>query len=164
MRQPLSVLVVALLGCVSSACRLAAQTTPVPPADRECDYQRCALSIAPVWNGLALVQGQAGRRTANLSFFWPHSLAPVFVGSDSAMRHGARAVKVRRGAAVLTDVGALVFGYALVRRASTGKFADEARVAAGVGAAAIFASVPLHFAADGYLSRAVWWHNARYAQ
>jgi hypothetical protein len=164
MRQLLSVLAVSLLGCAASACRLAAQATPVPPVDSECDYRRCALSIAPAWNGLALVEGQTGRRTANLNFFWPRSLAPVFVGSDSAARYGARAVKVRRGAAVLTDVGAVVLGYALAQRASTGRLEGGARVAAGVGAAAIFVSVPLHFAADGYLSRAVWWHNARYAR
>jgi hypothetical protein len=28
---------------------------------------------------------------------------------------------------------------------------------------ALFISVPLQFAADGALSKAVWWHNVRYA-
>jgi len=36
------------------------------------------------------------------------------------------------------------------------------RVVGGVGFAAILVSVPLQFAADGALSRAVWWHNMRY--
>ena len=30
--------------------------------------------------------------------------------------------------------------------------------------AAVAISVPLQFSADGLLSRAVWWHNARYAR
>jgi hypothetical protein len=34
----------------------------------------------------------------------------------------------------------------------------------GVGGAALGLSVPFQFAADGALSRAVWWHNARYAR
>jgi len=39
----------------------------------------------------------------------------------------------------------------------------EERVVGGVGVAALLVSVPLQFAADGALSRAVWWHNMRYA-
>lgn len=35
--------------------------------------------------------------------------------------------------------------------------------APSAGLGALFISVPLQFAADGALSKAVWWHNVRYA-
>ena len=35
---------------------------------------------------------------------------------------------------------------------------------AAAGLAALTISVPFQFAADGALSRAVWWHNLRYAR
>jgi hypothetical protein len=41
---------------------------------------------------------------------------------------------------------------------------DSDRVIAVIGAASLGVSVPLQFAADGALSRAVWWHNVRYAR
>ena len=37
-------------------------------------------------------------------------------------------------------------------------------VLAGIGGAALAVSVPLQFAADGALSRAVWWYNRRFAR
>lgn len=135
-----------------------------PAAGDACPYDRCALSIAPVWHGLALVEGTAGRRVATLGFFRVRPLDDVLAGRDSAAWYGARAVRVRRAAAVLTDVGGLLLGYALVRRVGAGAFARDARVAAVVGVTAGAVSVPLHFVADGHLSRAVWWHNRQFAR
>lgn len=133
-------------------------------ASASCDYDHCALSIAPRWNGLALVQGTEGNQVANLNFFWPRAPMGVLAGSDSAERYGERAVRVRRAGAVLTDVGALLVGYALARRAGAGSFTHGTRAALATGVAAVAVSVPLQFAADGYLSRAVWWHNRQYAR
>lgn len=134
-----------------------------PPA-AACPYDRCALGIAPVWNGLALVEGTTGRRVATLGFFRAGSLDRIFTAGDSAAWYGARAVRVRRRAAVLTDAGGLLLGYALVRGLTAGAFGREARAGAAVGAAALAVSVPLQFVADGHLSRAVWWHNRQFAR
>jgi hypothetical protein len=37
-------------------------------------------------------------------------------------------------------------------------------VIGGAGLTALLVSVPIQFAADGALSRAVWWHNVRYVR
>ena len=169
MHPRLAGLATLLLAIPGGAPRLAAQAVQPPAvlpsaADSVCSYQRCALGIAPRWNGLALVRGTAAAPVANLNFFWPRPLDGVLAGSDSAAHYGARAVRVRRVAAGLTDGGGLLLGYALARRLGAGSLTRDARAAAAVGAASVAVSVPLHFAADGHLSRAVWWHNLRYAR
>jgi hypothetical protein len=143
---------------------LGAQAAGAVPSDSACTYEQCALSIAPVWNGLAVVRGAAAERVANLGFFWAGPLLRAFPGADSAAWYGARAVHVRRTAAVLTDVGGLLVVYALGRRVGSERLSRDAQVALAAGAAAVAVSVPLHFVADGHLSRAVWWHNRRYAR
>jgi hypothetical protein len=149
---------------IAPALRAAAQSPVEPATDGRCTYERCALSIAPVWNGLALVRGVTETRVANLGFFWAHPLDHVFVGHDSAARYAANAVRVRRSAAVLTDAGGLLIAYTVGRRLARGQFPRDAQVAAAVGAASVGISVPLQFAADGHLSRAIWWHNRQYAR
>lgn len=159
-----------VLGAASlfRASPLRAQTTVAaatsPSADSACSYARCALGIAPTWSGLNVVRGADGTRVAGLGFFWPRDLAPVFAGRDSAARYAARAVRVRRGGAALTDAGILLLGYAVARQIGTSGLRRGDRVAAGAGVAAMAASVPLQFAADGLLSRAVWWHNTRFGR
>ncbi|GAB1343833.1 hypothetical protein MASR1M101_29600 [Gemmatimonas sp.] len=138
---------------------LQAQPTPAEP----CSYRRCALGIVPAWNGLLVTKGEAHERLGNLGFFWTGSLDRHFAGSDSALGYATRAVKVRRVAAVFTDAGALALGYAAVRVLTNGALRDEDKVVAAAGAAAFGVSVPLQFAADGLLSRAIWWKNASYA-
>ena len=64
-----------------SAGAQAVEATRTEPA---CTYQRCALSITPAWNGLALESGDTGQRVANLGFFWPRTLDAIFPGRDSA--------------------------------------------------------------------------------
>jgi hypothetical protein len=144
---------------VAQATATDAASSPSP----RCDYQRCALGIVPAWNGLLVTRGATEQRVANLGFFWTRSLEAVFAGSDSAQRVARGAVRVRRVAAVLTDVGALAVGYAAVSRLSRGEWTGTGQAVGLTGAVLFGASVPLHFAADGLLSRAIWWKNAEYA-
>ena len=137
----------------------------------ECSYRDCALSIAPVWNGLTVVRGADGRRVANLDFFLPRDIAPTLrghapgaPGADSAFAHAERAVALRRAGAVLTDMGGVAMMVAIVRATSAGRASRSDQVVGGAGLAALLVSVPLQFAADGALSRAVWWHNLRYSR
>lgn len=142
----------------------------VPPStvSPPCSYRSCALRIEPAWNGLALARGNR-TRAGNLNFFWPHDVTPVLRGgrlsadADSAAAHAGRAITLRRRAAFFTDVGLALAAVGVTRAALRGRAsrADETLAAAGLGALTI--SVPLQFAADGALSRAVWWHNIRYA-
>lgn len=135
-----------------------------------CSYRACALSIAPTWNGLAIVRGGDGQRVANLNFFLPRDITSALrgeaaaVGADSALAHAERALVLRRAAAVLTDVGAVAVVAALAHVASAGRAVRSDKVAGGAGLASLLVSVPIQFAADGALSRAVWWHNLRYAR
>lgn len=156
------------LFALTMAAPLTAQIAParLVPAMRpatECTYLHCALGIAPVWNGLDVVDGATGRRVSGLGFFWPQRMGSTFAGSDSATFLAERAFRVRRTAAAFTDVGMLLLAYAAVRQVSGGLHRSD-RVIGAVGAGAFIVGVPLQFSADGLLSRAVWWHNARYAK
>lgn len=148
-----------------------ASATSGAHADTGCTYQRCALGIAPRWNGLAVVRGRAGVRVANLHFFWPHDVSAALagpdataVGADSARASARRAVRLRRMGAVLTDGGIALVASAAAGAIAAGHTRRSDRLLAGAGAAVLGLSVPLQFAADGALSRAVWWHNARYTR
>jgi hypothetical protein len=137
----------------------ASSTRPAAVTSAGCDYQHCALGIAPVWDGLAVVRGAGQDRVANLNFFWARDVTDAFAG-DSARTYAVRAVHTRRMAATLTDGGALLLAAAAIRGLRTRRVDGGTRVAAFIGAGAFAVSVPLHFQADGWLSRAVWWHNA----
>ena len=163
---------VALLAAIARSA--GAQDAAAPRAagvDVQCSYRECALSIAPVWNGLTVVRGADGRRVANLDFFLPRDVAPALrgdapgtLGADSAFAHAERAVALRRVGAVLTDMGGVAMVITIVRAASAGRASRSDQVVGGTGLAALLVSVPLQFAADGALSRAVWWHNLRYTR
>lgn len=131
----------------------------VSAQDTSCTYARCALAIAPVWNGLDVVRGADARRVTGLGFFWTGDIRSSVAGNDSAVAYAVRAVRVRRVAAVFTDVGALALGYAAARRIQNGSFSAADRAVAIGGGAAFAVSVPLQFAADGLLSRSLWWFN-----
>jgi hypothetical protein len=128
-----------------------------------CTYTRCALGIEPTWNGLAVVEGAEQRRIANLNFFWPRDIRHAFGEAggtgDSTLWHAKRAVHLRRVAAVLTDVGSILGGYAVVRAAANRRLSVSDRSVGIAGAAAFVIGVAFQFAADGALSRAVWWYN-----
>ena len=130
------------------------------PDTAACTYVRCALGVSPAWNGLDVVRGAAGVRVARLGFFWPGDVRPAFAGNDSAFRYAARAVRARRLAALLTDVGGAALGVTAVRLARRPEFRGTTRGVALGGIAIFGLGVPFQFAADGQLSRAVWWKNS----
>lgn len=142
------------------AATVGAQATPAAP----CPYDRCALSVEPRWDALALARGARGERVGQLGFFWPGDVRPLFAGSDSALHYARRAVATRRAAAALTDAGALLLALGIARAAHDGGLRGTGAGIAAGGAALFAVSVPLQFAADGRLARAVWWHNARFAR
>jgi hypothetical protein len=139
------------------------------PADSACTYRRCALGIAPTWNGLAVVRGVDLQRVANLGFLWPRDISGAFSisaqsGVDSATVHARRAVHLRRLAAFFTDAGLILGTYTVARAAANSRLSTADR-ALGIGGAVAFGvGVPLQFAADGALSRAVWWYNTRFGR
>ena len=147
-------------------------TPPAPlPNDSATTYRGAAFSIAPRWDGLAVVRGARRETVANLHFFWPRDITPQLRGSDttaigldSLTRHVQRAVALRRAGAGFTDLGVVTMAVAVIRSLRDGRFAtrDQQLAAAAVGALVV--SVPLQFGADGELSRAVWWHNLRFAR
>ena len=160
-------LLAALFGGTAGAQR---PSVTVSPSDAACDYRTCALAIVPTWNGLAVMRGSVGPRVANLNFFWPGDVTPALrgedpsrLGADSAAAHARRAVALRQVGASLTDVGVLAIGVAAVGALAARRVRRGDRLLVGAGAATLLASVPFQFAADGALSRAVWWHNVRYA-
>lgn len=150
------------------------QSAPANPSvaiASRCDYATCALSIAPTWNGLAVVHGVRGERVANLNFFWPRDISSALGGSDagapgldSAVAQARRAVRIRRIGAVLTDAGLAMAVAGTARALNGGRARRSDAILAGAGIAALGLSVPFQFAADGALSRAVWWHNVRYGR
>lgn len=138
-------------------------------AQGTCTYERCALRIAPRWDGLAAVRG-AGEEVTNLRFLLPLTIVPAFAesresapGSDSAIVYAFRALGRRRTAAALTDAGLVLIGTAVVRAAVRGEAGRADAIIGGLGAGAFALSVPLQFSADDLLGKAVWWYNRRYS-
>jgi len=145
--------------------------SPSGPAPRAvCDYASCALGIVPRWNGLAAVR-PSGEAVATLGFFWPRDVGDALAGSrrdvpgaDSVRAQASAALRLRRVGATLTDGGALLLAGATLAGMRARHVGRGAAIVGGVGLAAFAISVPFQFAADGALSRAVWWHNVRYAR
>ena len=169
-RRPLRAVLLAVTLLVGAR-SLLAQRPGDGAAGGDCTYTACALNIAPRWNGLAVVRGSDGPQIANLNFFWPRDIAPSLrgpssraPGADSALAHAQRAVRIRRVGAAFTDAGIVAGAIGAVGALSAGRVGTVDGVLLGVGVAALGVSVPLQFAADGALSRAVWWHNRRYAR
>ena len=136
-----------------------------------CSYRSCGLTIVPTWNGLAVDRLEQRARVANLNFFVPRDVAAGLrgpdvnaPGADSTVWHSRRALRLRRLGATLTDAGLLVIAGAALRSAHAGRVSRRDEALAGAGVVLVITSVPFQFAADGALSRAVWWHNARYAR
>lgn len=142
---------------------LAAQDQPPQPPPN-CTYESCALGLAPAWNGLAVTRGISGRQIANLGFFWPTDIRPLFAGDAAALEAATEALQMRTVAAAFTDAGLLLVATGLARAGFQREFDGFSQALTGVGAASIGISIPLQFAADGYLSRAVWWYNRRFAR
>ena len=141
------------------------------PTTAACDYQACALTIAPRWNGLAVVAGTSGRTVTNLQFLIPRGISSALagrgdatIGADSVAAYAHRAVQLRRAGAALTDAGILLGGAAAIYAIRSDGNARRTTALAAGGGALLSLSIPLQVAADGALSRAVWWHNLRYAR
>lgn len=132
--------------------------------DANCTYQTCALGLRPVMDGLAITRGVTERQVGVSSFFWPNDVAPLFAANDSAFEAATEAVRIRTIAAILTDAGIALFAAGVGRAAFQRDFDGLSVTLAGLGLASLGVSVPFQFAADGYLSRAVWWHNTRFAR
>ena len=160
-------------GTLASVALQVAGAQPAKVADSvsTCDYRVCALTIAPTWNGLAVRRGTSGPRIANLNFFVPHDISSALGagdrgadGVDSLSAAVRRAVQLRRAGASFTDIGALTLIVAGVRASTASSNKRLTASLAGAGAALLGIGVPFQFAADGALSRAVWWYNLRYAR
>lgn len=168
-RHHIRKLPVALVALVLGARPIAAQA-PGVATDTACDYRRCALSIVPIWNGLSVTRGTSAQ-VANLHFFFPHDIRAALegtnrtaVGADSAAALATRALHLRMTGAVLTDIGIGLLTIAATRAIISSSNTRATGMLAALGAGALGLSVPFQFAADGALSRAVWWHNLRYAR
>ena len=178
MRHPRNLSLISLLIAVARVAGAQQTSTPVPAAqqatpvvrtDSACEYRSCALNIKPAWDGLAVVR-PTGQRVATLHFFWPRDISAELrgdssaAGADSAAVHAERALVLRQAGAGFTDVGIVTFAVAVLRGLRDGRLSGRDQILAGAGLGAIVVSVPLQFAADGELSRAVWWHNVRFAR
>jgi hypothetical protein len=153
--------VAALVACVSV---IAARAAQAQGPDTACSYERCGLNIVPRLMALDVVKGAGETRVASLAFLVPHRVTAAFDGNDLARHRAEHAFRLRRVAAVLTDAGAIIAISAGVRAAATSKARGGSLAAAAAGTAIIASSIPIHFAADGELSRAVWEYNRRFTR
>jgi len=150
-------LAVALLLAQSSA--LMAQTSEA------CVYATCALGISPRLTALDVVRGDAQARVGSLSFLWPRAtLVRAFDGDVLAAALARHSVRTRRTAATLTGVGIALVTAGAARAALLHRDAQWSAGLAAAGVGAIGISIPVQFAADAQLSRAVFEFNRRFAR
>jgi hypothetical protein len=145
---------------LSSAATLHAQAS----RETNCSYQQCALGLSPAWNGLAVTRGATQEQAGVLGFFWPGDVSRPFEADREALTAARDAMAVRQTAAILTDAGVVLAATGLARglfHQDWDKLSSALTIAGGT---AIIASVPIQFAADGYLSRAVWLFNRKFAR
>jgi hypothetical protein len=154
-----TVLAVAGLAVAMGSAEVGAQAAPA-----NCTYESCALGLAPRWDGLAITRGISQRPIANLGFFYPGDIRPIFADNPQALEAAEQAIQARTVGAILTDAGLVMLATGLARAGFQREFDGLSKALAFGGAASIGVSVPFQFAADGYLSRAVWWHNRRFAR
>ena len=106
----------------------------------------------------------AGRLVATLGFFIPEDISHVFA-EDADARDAARdAFRIRQAGAVLTDAGALLAVTGLARALFQRDWDGLSTGLTLAGATSLAAAIPVQFAADGALSRAVWLFNRRFAR
>ena len=163
----------AVLTSTAAARSLRAQApqSPAVSADASCAYDQCALGISPTWSGLAVVRGPDGPHVTNLYFLWPRDITGALrgadvhaPGADSAVAYARRAMQLRRVGAVFTDASIGLLAGAAIGAMRSEPRGHWNRALLGAAGATMAISVPLQFAADGALSRAVWWHNLRYGR
>jgi hypothetical protein len=145
-----------------TAIPVAASAQARTPAN--CTYQTCALGLAPVWDGLAVVRGDSEKRVATLGFFLPGDVSAVFEDDPDALDAARDAVQIRQIGAALSDGGLLLAATGIARGLFRRDWDGLSTILTAAGAASLGVSVPFQFAADGQLSRAVWLFNRRFAR
>lgn len=150
-------LICALAGAPTVAHAQRAEPARLPSA---CDYRACAYNIIAALHGLRVTRGADETPVATLGFLWTRDISDAFEGEGQAAAKAA--VRTRRWGALFTDLGLalLVTGAA---SAATQDLDETSTALMLGGAASLGLSVPIQFAADKHLARAVWQHNARYA-
>lgn len=136
----------------------------VERAPANCTYESCALGLAPTWDGISITRGISQRPIATLSYFYPGDIRPVFADNAQALEAAEQSLQTRTIGAVFTDAGLLLLATGLARAGFQREFDGLSKALSITGAAAIGVSFPLHLAADGYLNRAIWWHNRRFSR
>ena len=136
----------------------------VERAPANCTYESCALGLAPSWDGIAITRGISQRPIATLSYFYPGDIRPVFADNAQALEAAEQSLQTRTIGAIFTDAGLLLLTTGLARAGFQREFDGLSKALAITGAASIGISFPLHLAADGYLNRAIWWHNRRFSR
>lgn len=129
--------------------------------DTSCSYSRCALGIIPRLTALDVVRGDREERVGSLAFLFPRDVRRTFGDNDLASARAARAFSLRRVGAVLTATGATIAVAGGVRAIAVRGSPGPSAALAAIGLSTFAASVPVHFAADAELSRAVWEYNRR---
>lgn len=125
-----------------------------------CDYRSCGYNIIAALHGLKVTSGTQETPVATLGFLWTRDISAVFEGEGQSEARAA--VRTRRWGALLTDIGLALIVTGAVSAATNDLDERAAHLMLG-GAASLGLSVPIQFAADKHLARAVWQHNARYA-
>lgn len=133
-------------------------------APSNCTYQSCALGLAPVWDGLAVVRGDSEKRVATLGFFLPGDVSSVFADDPDALDAARDAVSIRQIGAVLTDGGLALAATGIARALFRRDWDKLSTALTAAGVASLGVGVPFQFAADGQLSRAVWLYNRRFTR
>jgi hypothetical protein len=145
----------------------AAVSIPVEAQQRapaNCTYQNCALGLSPVWNGIDVTRGDDQARVASLGFFFPQDVTRAFRDDPDAVDVARDAFRIRQAAAILTDAGLVLTATGLARALFQRDFDTLSTALTVVGGISFAGSVPLQFAADGALSRAVWLYNRKFAR
>jgi hypothetical protein len=128
--------------------------------DSVCGFARCGLNIIPRLTALDVVRGENEVRVGSLAFLWPSDVSPVFANDAIARGFAHRATSRRRVGAMMTDVGlAFAAGGVIGMLRDGGHIRGVSSVFAISGGVLVGASIPVHFAADADLSRAVWRYN-----
>jgi len=144
--------------CIES--KLPAQAAPIA----RCSYDTCALSIIPRLSGLDVVRGASEERIATLGFLAPTSVNRAFLGNAAAESHASRALRIRRVASIMTDLGGVLALSGALHAAAT-RTGRSASIAISLGGLTLVgASVLPQFAADAELSRAVREYNTQFAR
>jgi hypothetical protein len=118
--------------------------------------------LSPAWNGIDVTRGEDQVRVTSLGFFFPQDITHAFRDDPEAMDVARDAVRLRQAAAILTDAGLVLTATGLARALFQRDFDTLSTALTVVGGVSFMGGVPLQFAADGALSRAVWLYNRRF--